>query len=83
MAYDPRNDLVSAMDIKATGLMMKKALSENGTAKKGSPSQEFSIPVSDRVSTYVDCSTPSRHDNTSKETSQDFRTVFGFHFALK
>jgi hypothetical protein len=83
MAYDPKNDLASAINLKATGLMMKKTYSENGTTKEGNPSREFSIPVSDGLSTYIDCSAPSRQDLTTNETTKDFRTVFGFHFVLR
>ncbi len=82
MAYDPKKDLVSAIDLKATGLMVKKTYPANETAKEGSPSREVSIPVNDGLSTYVDCSAPSRQDPT-RETAKDFRTVFGFHFVLK
>jgi len=82
MAYDPKKDLVSAIDLKPTGLIMKKALSEDATAKEGSPSREQSVPVSDGPSPYIDCSTPSHQDPT-KETTKDFRAVVGFHFVLK
>ena len=82
MAYDPKQDLAFAINLNATGLMMKKALSENETTKEGSRSREQSVPVSDGLSTYIDCSAPSRQD-PSKETSKDFRAVFGFHFVLK
>jgi len=83
MAYDPKNDLVSAIDLKPTGLMVKKASSHSGTAKEGSPSpQQVSIPVGDGVSTYVDCSAPGRQD-PAKESAKNFRTVLGFHILLK
>lgn len=82
MAYDPKNDLVSAIDLKPTGLMMKKTSAENGTTKEGSPSPQVSIPVGDGVSTYVDCSTPGRQD-PAKESAKNFRTVLGFHILLK
>lgn len=82
MAYDPKKDLVSAIDLKATGLMMKKTLSADGTVKEGSPSREYSVPVGDGLSTYVDCSAPSRQDQT-KQTAKDFRTIIGFHILLK
>jgi hypothetical protein len=83
IADDPKNDLISAIDLKATGIMVKKTHAENGMANEGSLSREFSIPVSDGLSTYIDCSAPSRQDHSTKETTKDFRTVFGFHFALK
>lgn len=82
MAYDPKKDLVSAIDLKATGLMMKKTLSAAGAVKEGSQSREYSVPVSDGLSTYLDCSAPSRQDQT-KETAKDFRTIIGFHILLK
>ncbi len=82
MAYDPKKDLVSAIDLKPTGLMMKKALSEDKTAKEGIASREQSITVGDGLSTYIDCSAPSRQD-PNKETTKDFRAVVGFHFILK
>ena len=82
MAYDPKNDLVSAIDLKPTGLMMKKALSENKTPKEVNSSPGKNIPVNDGPSTYLDCSAPSRQDPT-KETAKNFRAVFGFHFGLK
>ncbi len=79
IAYDPKNDLASAIDLKATGIMVKKT-PEMGSA--GSSSGAASIPVGDGVSTYVDCSTPSRQD-PARETAQAFRTVLGFHIILK
>ncbi|MBI5848300.1 MAG: hypothetical protein HZB31_10215 [Nitrospirae bacterium] len=75
MADDSTKDLASAINLKATGLMMNKAQSVN-TAR------EFSIPVGDGLSTYMDCTAPSRQDPT-KKTSKDFRTVIGFHIVLK
>jgi hypothetical protein len=83
MAHDPKKDLASAINLKATGLMMKKIHTENRSEKVGSLSREFSIPVNDGLSTYLDCSAPSRQDLTTKETANDLRTVFGFHFVLK
>ena len=83
MAYDPKKDLVSAINLKATGLMVTKTHSGNRDAKEGSLSPEFKVPVNDGLSTYLDCSAPSRQDVTAKETTKDFRAVFGFQFVLK
>ena len=83
MAYDPKNDLVSAINLKATGLMMKKTTSGMGAGDNGSSQREFSIPFGDGVSTYIDCSAPGRPDTAARDTARAFRTVLGFHIMLK
>lgn len=83
MAYDPKNDLVSAMNLTATGPMSKNMLSELRTTKEDGLPRNVSIPISDGLSTYLDCSKPARHDLGSQAVTADFRTVIGFHFVLK
>jgi hypothetical protein len=83
MAYDQKNNLVSAMNLTATGPMSKNMLSELRTTKEDGPPRDVSVPISDGLSTYLDCSKPSRHDLGSQAVTADFRTVIGFHFVLK
>ncbi|MBI5634995.1 MAG: hypothetical protein HZA15_16120 [Nitrospirae bacterium] len=83
MAYDPKKDLVSAINLKATGLMVNKTHTDKRNADADSPAPQLSIPVNGGLNTFVDCSAPSRQDVTVKETTKDFRAVFGFQFVLK
>ncbi len=71
------------IDLKATGLMMKKALAENQTSEKGGQTPQLSVSVNDHVSTFIDCSEPTRLDITTKDSLINIRTVVGLHFILK
>ena len=83
MAYDPKNDLVSTMNLTATGPMSKNMLSELRARKEDDPPRDVSVPLGDGLRTYLDCSKPGRHDLGSQAVTADFRTVIGLHFVLK
>lgn len=83
MAFDPKKDLVSSMNLKATGPMSKNALSELRTSKEDRSSGDASVPIRDGLSTYLDCGQPVRRDLGTQVITSDYRTVIGLHFILK